>query len=151
MSAPGNNRTNSLLFPAGGTLANPFAPPPISHSLRPTVPNLFFFFSSRRRHTRWPLTGVQTCALPIVVAPGAEREHRRGFAAVASGGEQPGQRRAGRLRRGDQVVQVSTEEGLAGRSEDLQRTPVMLDDPSGLIDPDDQRPHGGVGQQGGDL
>src|SRR5207302_7734013 len=24
-----------------------------------------FFFSSRRRHTRWPLTGVQTCALPI--------------------------------------------------------------------------------------
>src|ERR1044071_3069294 len=27
---------------------------------------LFFFFSSRRRHTRYPLvTGVQTCALPI--------------------------------------------------------------------------------------
>src|SRR5881397_4091246 len=26
----------------------------------------FFFFSSRRRHTRWlNVTGVQTCALPI--------------------------------------------------------------------------------------
>src|SRR2546427_1003568 len=25
----------------------------------------FFFFSSRRRHTRFDLTGVQTCALPI--------------------------------------------------------------------------------------
>src|SRR3546814_4767596 len=30
---------------------------------------LFFFFSSRRRHTRCALvTGVQTCALPIYVA-----------------------------------------------------------------------------------
>src|SRR5256885_525242 len=26
---------------------------------------LFFFFSSRRRHTRYKVTGVQTCALPI--------------------------------------------------------------------------------------
>src|SRR3546814_4993011 len=31
---------------------------------------LFFFFSSRRRHTRCALvTGVQTCALPISCAP----------------------------------------------------------------------------------
>src|SRR3546814_9814941 len=31
---------------------------------------LFFFFSSRRRHTRCALvTGVQTCALPIFLAP----------------------------------------------------------------------------------
>src|SRR3546814_3322776 len=30
---------------------------------------VFFFFSSRRRHTRCALvTGVQTCALPILVA-----------------------------------------------------------------------------------
>src|SRR3546814_2158420 len=30
----------------------------------------FFFFSSRRRHTRCALvTGVQTCALPILLAP----------------------------------------------------------------------------------
>src|SRR5213593_2569654 len=28
----------------------------------------FFFFSSRRRHTRWlAVTGVQTCALPICI------------------------------------------------------------------------------------
>src|SRR3546814_2726073 len=38
--------------------------------------DLFFFFSSRRRHTRCALvTGVQTCALPIsyalTIAPGA--------------------------------------------------------------------------------
>src|SRR5881396_2409247 len=32
--------------------------------------DLLFFFSSRRRHTRWyEVTGVQTCALPISVAP----------------------------------------------------------------------------------
>src|SRR3546814_17622676 len=35
---------------------------------------LFFFFSSRRRHTRCALvTGVQTCALPIFVLPLAFR------------------------------------------------------------------------------
>src|SRR5215475_14889931 len=27
--------------------------------------NIIFFFSSRRRHTRFHVTGVQTCALPI--------------------------------------------------------------------------------------
>src|SRR3546814_2327893 len=33
---------------------------------------MFFFFSSRRRHTRCALvTGVQTCALPISPLPGA--------------------------------------------------------------------------------
>ena len=32
--------------------------------------SLFFFFSSRRRHTRYiSVTGVQTCALPISRAP----------------------------------------------------------------------------------
>src|SRR5881397_4148959 len=36
----------------------------------------FFFFSSRRRHTRWlNVTGVQTCALPISTAP-ARSPHR---------------------------------------------------------------------------
>src|SRR3546814_5905940 len=36
-----------------------------------------FFFSSRRRHTRCALvTGVQTCALPILVCP-CRRTHRR--------------------------------------------------------------------------
>src|SRR3546814_2892367 len=44
---------------------------------------LFFFFSSRRRHTRCALvTGVQTCALPIsgcdgVVSSGLEVERLR--------------------------------------------------------------------------
>src|SRR5690606_39991931 len=28
-----------------------------------------FFFSSRRRHTRFHVTGVQTCALPISAVP----------------------------------------------------------------------------------
>src|SRR6188508_2961672 len=32
-----------------------------------------FFFSSRRRHTRWlNVTGVQTCALPISITPASE-------------------------------------------------------------------------------
>src|SRR3546814_542702 len=36
-----------------------------------------FFFSSRRRHTRCTLvTGVQTCALPIVAALDADRDAR---------------------------------------------------------------------------
>src|SRR3546814_2115054 len=40
-----------------------------------------FFFSSRRRHTRCALvTGVQTCALPILVDPLHPRIHQRGRA-----------------------------------------------------------------------
>src|SRR3546814_10032783 len=36
----------------------------------------FVFFSSRRRHTRCALvTGVQTCALPILRVPGADLPH----------------------------------------------------------------------------
>src|SRR3546814_2170256 len=51
---------------------------------RPTLSftSLFFFFSSRRRHTRCALvTGVQTCALPIsvlVFADGLKRKNLRG-------------------------------------------------------------------------
>src|SRR3546814_3959700 len=38
---------------------------------------LFFFFSSRRRHTRCALvTGVQTCALPILRWLGGRRDIR---------------------------------------------------------------------------
>src|SRR5213076_3525143 len=37
----------------------------------------FFFFSSRRRHTRWlVVTGVQTCALPILSADPAAAGRR---------------------------------------------------------------------------
>src|SRR3546814_10109919 len=50
----------------------------------------FFFFSSRRRHTRCALvTGVQTCALPILAAqPAAAVRTRRPPAAPA--GQQKG-------------------------------------------------------------
>src|SRR3546814_1776235 len=44
--------------------------------------DFFFFFSSRRRHTRCALvTGVQTCALPISLAP------REGMAAEKGRGD----------------------------------------------------------------
>src|SRR3546814_16442523 len=43
----------------------------------------FFFFSSRRRHTRCALvTGVQTCALPILSNPSREREQLDLFRAL---------------------------------------------------------------------
>src|SRR3546814_7054562 len=46
---------------------------------------LFFFFSSRRRHTRCALvTGVQTCALPILLVRAASRG-RKGRALVGDG------------------------------------------------------------------
>src|SRR3546814_9194499 len=46
---------------------------------------MFFFFSSRRRHTRCALvTGVQTCALPIWHGGDRRRQRRR-----AGGGRQP--------------------------------------------------------------
>src|SRR6266850_6909475 len=35
---------------------------------------VLFFFSSRRRHTRYKVTGVQTCALPISGTGQNERE-----------------------------------------------------------------------------
>src|SRR3546814_1846272 len=43
---------------------------------------VFFFFSSRRRHTSCALvTGVRTCALPICLAPAAvSRRHFQGQA-----------------------------------------------------------------------
>src|SRR3546814_10640799 len=47
----------------------------------------FFFFSSRRRHTRCALvTGVQTCALPIYVAAIAASEFDDSEAEPDSGG-----------------------------------------------------------------
>src|SRR3546814_1564173 len=46
------------------------------------IGSVFFFFASRRRHTRCALvTGVQTCALPIFADVGGER--RKGQAAAA--------------------------------------------------------------------
>src|SRR3546814_8756687 len=41
---------------------------------------VFFFFSSRRRHTRCALvTGVQTCALPIFLQVNVTETHRGGL------------------------------------------------------------------------
>src|SRR3546814_8658641 len=43
----------------------------------------FFFFSSRRRHTRFALvTGVQTCALPISSPPHLGTDGTMGFASL---------------------------------------------------------------------
>src|SRR3712207_1077443 len=42
-------------------------------SLRVVLMSFIVFFSSRRRHTRYWLTGVQTCALPIL-SLAAEKE-----------------------------------------------------------------------------
>src|SRR3546814_4631237 len=47
----------------------------------------FFFFSSRRRHTRCALvTGVQTCALPILMFPStaALLQHKLGLRGCAA-------------------------------------------------------------------
>src|SRR3546814_7562007 len=45
----------------------------------------FFFFSSRRRHTRCALvTGVQTCALPILPRRDASLRRHDGLMAYAS-------------------------------------------------------------------
>src|SRR3546814_18050418 len=56
----------------------------------------FFFFSSRRRHTRCALvTGVQTCALPICRrgrGPSFRRRPARAAACGRSGGRRDGRR-----------------------------------------------------------
>src|SRR3546814_16799959 len=51
---------------------------------------LFFFFSSRRRHTRCALvTGVQTCALPIYFRCGATDARRPAGNARRAGVSRP--------------------------------------------------------------
>src|SRR5690606_41005047 len=50
------------------------------------VCSVFFFFSSRRRHTRFHVTGVQTCALPICALARQQRSGaERGEARVDEG------------------------------------------------------------------
>src|SRR3546814_3611538 len=52
---------------------------------------LFFFFSSRRRHTRCALvTGVQTCALPISDRQALRGKLERAEASFASDSDEPG-------------------------------------------------------------
>src|SRR3546814_4157775 len=62
---------------------------------------LFFFFSSRRRHTRCALvTGVQTCALPISV-PRRNRRHAARSANPLAAGAAIGPHPPCRRTRGD--------------------------------------------------
>src|SRR3546814_12318793 len=81
---------------------------------------LFFFFSSRRRHTRCALvTGVQTCALPIY--PGLDSSSRRGSVRVHD------------LGAGDQVMAAAA---VAAEDQqhldDLDQCADERDDPDGL-------------------
>src|SRR5881396_3904946 len=61
-----------------------------------------FFFSSRRRHTRWyEVTGVQTCGLPICRLVGAveaaQGARERGLKAIVlKGGARSEERRVGK-------------------------------------------------------
>src|SRR3546814_3774024 len=110
---------------------------------------VFFFFSSRRRHTRCALvTGVQTCALPISrlygrMAPG--RETSGGSAANTAAGVAALGCRAGFIGRvaPDQLGEVF--------SHDILVLGVQFDTPAGaaepptarcpiLVTPDAQRP-----------
>ena len=49
----------------------------------------------------------------------------------------------GELERADQRTRI--------QGQDIRGIPVMLDNPSGLIDPQDERPYGDVGQKRSDL
>src|SRR3546814_6644807 len=78
---------------------------------------LFFFFSSRRRHTRCALvTGVQTCALPILGEEGgAARFGRRAGIVVEQRG---GPIAVGLLQRHDLCRHVLEQLFISGRSEE---------------------------------
>src|SRR3546814_3516777 len=89
----------------------------------------FFFFSSRRRHTRCALvTGVQTCALPIYHPPAdralqpPQREERREAPAIALGNRALPREPEQRQREGDadqptqQAMQIFPDEDI--RSEE---------------------------------
>src|SRR5439155_3609228 len=47
----------------------------------------FFFFSSRRRHTRWPRDWVQTCALPISELTAQRLERLHGYEVLLIDGQ----------------------------------------------------------------
>ena len=97
----------------------------------------------------WTLTTVSSRS----AVPGPDRQHRGGLPA--------GQRRVQQARPGpigcatgpaSRSLRCSAEQGVAGiRRRMSGGIPVMLDDPSGLIDAEDERPRGGVGQKRCDL
>src|SRR3546814_2041996 len=67
---------------------------------------VLFFFSSRRRHTRCALvTGVQTCALPILAPAGGESDGAQGEAGGRRGDvDSHGQLGENRARPGDRAL-----------------------------------------------
>src|SRR3546814_3520524 len=84
---------------------------------------IFFFFSSRRRHTRCALvTGVQTCALPI---SGREQQlaRRMGLAAVVV---EEHARRTVQLRDDDALGAVDDEGAVVGHERDLAHVDLLL-------------------------
>ncbi len=83
--------------------------------------------------------------------PGADREHRGGLPAGPDGVEQGGQGRLSRGGGGDQIAQVRADQLGRIQGEDIRGIPVMLYDPPGLIDAQDERPEGDVGQKRCDL
>src|SRR3546814_9478485 len=71
--------------------------------------DLFFFFSSRRRHTRCALvTGVQTCALPILIVRNLDADRTR--PPLVQLRERFVQRRRDALRRPDAAVPLGRSE-----------------------------------------
>src|SRR3546814_7682947 len=67
--------------------------------------NCFFFFSSRRRHTRCALvTGVQTCALPIYMLKAATREREVDAVVNTDTGQRVKQSRSEERRVGKECV-----------------------------------------------
>src|SRR3546814_5829271 len=75
---------------------------------------IFFFFSSRRRHTRCALvTGVQTCALPISLAQAAA--HGDFQAASACPGQMASRTGTDRTRRGVPPCDLLRIRGMAAR------------------------------------
>src|SRR3546814_2176194 len=74
---------------------------------------LLFFFSSRRRHTRCALvTGVQTCALPILLAARRDVEVEQGAAVARDGVAQLG---------GEGIGQAALDAGLRDHAFALPR------------------------------
>src|SRR5262249_32850425 len=78
-----------------------------------------------------------------IAALGPERQYRRGFSARPRGIEQARQR--SRRTSHHQVTQKGSQQSAAWRVERVPRSQVMPNYPSGRIDPQNQRPHGGRG------
>src|SRR5262249_39535847 len=78
-----------------------------------------------------------------IAALGPERQYGRGFPARPRGIEQARQR--SRRTAHHQVTQKGSQQSAAWRVERVPRSQVMPNYPSGRIDPQNQRPHGGRG------